>query len=361
MTHDLPRYLLSVRRDSSIVYRYNPPADAIASNIVQRTTCGTDYTTAVAYANAHNEVLDNWRKEHRYLKHLSEKSTVDSLVKSYLLSVGYAALADKTKQDYVYYINCWLSDISKTRLADMSTPTCQRLYDKHASHSVSLSNHSLSVYRLLFSYAIRNGFTKHNPFTNVKRLSDKPRRVVWEKKHIKQFMDTAFSKYEWRNVGFIVYMAYSWGQRLGDMRTLTWDDYSVSTGILKLEQSKRRARVTIPTSKDLQAMLKEQHETNGWQKYIVPSEVPDGRGGFKPFSLLGLAKLGNTIMKASKVPSGLRMMDLRRTAVTEMIEAGVPLPNVMAVTGHATPHSLTPYIKNTLKSATVAQDMRGML
>jgi hypothetical protein len=55
------------------------------------------------------------------------------------------------------------------------------------------------------------------------------------------------------------------------------------------------------------------------------------------------------------------MMDLRRTAVTEMIEAGVPLTNVMSVTGHATTHSLTPYIKNTLKSASVAQGMRDML
>jgi hypothetical protein len=57
----------------------------------------------------------------------------------------------------------------------------------------------------------------------------------------------------------------------------------------------------------------------------------------------------------------LQLMDLRRTAITEMVEAGVPLSNIMALSGHATPGSLAPYIKNTLRSASVAQQMRGML
>jgi len=89
--------------------------------------------------------------------------------------------------------------------------------------------------------------------------------------------------------------------------------------------------------------------------------VSDGSGGFKPFTLLQLAKQGKIVMKAAGVPEYLKMMDMRRTAVTEMIEAGVPLTNVMSVTGHATTHSLTPYIKNTLKSASVAQGMRDMI
>jgi integrase len=54
-------------------------------------------------------------------------------------------------------------------------------------------------------------------------------------------------------------------------------------------------------------------------------------------------------------------MDLRRTAITELVEAGVPLPNIMALSGHSTPQSLTPYMKATLKGSTLAQSMRGMI
>lgn len=363
----LPRYLLSFIRYDTTHYRYNPPVDAIDAGIVERKACGTDYEAAVEYAEKHNAIMDAWRKEHRYLKNLSERSRVEDLFKSYINSIGYKALSQKSKTDYVYYLKQWFHDTTvaqelyRTRLCDIATPMCQRIYDKHAENSISLANHTLAVYRLLFSFAIRNGFTKHNPFTEVSRRQDKPRRVVWEKKHIKQFMDKAFTKYEWRNIGLLVYMAYSWGQRLGDMRLLTWDNYNADTGVMKLEQSKRRARVEIPTSAALREMLTQQKADIGWQKYIVPSPIGDGSGGFKPYTLLQLAKVGGTIMRESGIPEHLKMMDMRRTAVTEMIEAGVPLTNVMSVTGHATTHSLTPYIKNTLKSASVAQDMRDMI
>lgn len=363
----LPRYLVLVTRGVTPVYRYIPPADAVEAGVVARAMCGTDYEAAVVYANEKNELMDKWRKEVRYSKNLSEKSSLEDLFKAYINSIGYKALSPKSKTDYAYYLKQWFNDTAvvhtllKTRLGDLSTPMCQRIYDKHAENSVSLANHTLAVYRLLFSFAIRNGFTKHNPFTEIDRRQDKPRRVVWEKKHIKKFMDVAFSKYEWRNVGLLVYMAYSWGQRLGDMRLLTWDNYDADTGVMKLEQSKRRARVELPTSTGLREMLAQQKADIGWQKYIVPSSRGDGSGGFKPFTLLQLAALGGTIMKAADLPTHLKMMDMRRTAVTEMIEAGVPLTNIMSVTGHATTHSLTPYIKNTLKSASVAQGMRDML
>ena len=363
----LPRYLLEVTRDNKVLYRYNPPPSAIDAGITERISCGTDYKLAVEHANKNNAIIDDWREHHRYLKNLSEKSRLSGLISSYVNSIGYKALSVKSQHDYVYYLEQWYTDntvvqqLSNTRLIDISTPSCQRIYDKHAGNSVSLANHSLAIYRLLFSYAIRNGFTKHNPFTEVSKRPDKPRRVVWEKKHIKQFMDKAFTKYEWRNVGLLVYMAYSWGQRLGDMRMLTWDNYDADTGVMKLEQSKRRARVEIPTSSGLREMLRQQKDDLGWQKYIVPSTKGDGCGGFVPYTLLQLAKQGGIIMNAAGLPDHLKMMDMRRTAVTEMIEAGVPLTNVMSVTGHATTHSLTPYIKNTLKSASVAQGMRDMI
>ena len=55
----------------------------------------------------------------------------------------------------------------------------------------------------------------------------------------------------------------------------------------------------------------------------------------------------------------LRLSDMRRTATTEMIEAGVGLAQLMQVTGHANPQSVKPYMKNTLRGATLAMQMRG--
>lgn len=361
------RYMLTIERNNKVFYRYNPPADAIEAGIVSRKQLLCSYDEAVAYCEEQNKLLDEWRREHRYLKNLSEKSKVSDLIKSYMHSIDFDKLSKKAKYDYPYYLKQWYQSrtagttLINTRLVDLSAPMCQRIYDEHAAHSKSFANHTLAVYKIIFNYAIRNGFTTFNPFKAVKTQAVRPRRVVWEREHLKQFMDTAFTKYEWRNVGLIVYMAYSWAQRLGDMRCLKWSSYDMDTGVLNLEQSKRRARVSIPTHSDLRSMLEQQHKDFGWQSYIAPSQRKDSSGKLQPYSLTMLAKIGKEIMQAAGLPDDLQLMDLRRTAVTEMVQVGVPIPNIMALTGHATPHSLTPYMRHTLKSATVAQEMRGMI
>lgn len=363
----LPRYVMKVNRGSRVVYRYNPPADAIDHGVLKRKDIGEDYSEAVAYADAQNKILDEWRSERKYLKNLSEKSKVSDLIKSYTNNITFTKLSAKAQHDYKYYLSRWLNNkaggvpLASCRLADLNTPSCQKIYEEHAEHSVSLSNHCLAVYRLLFNYAIRHGYTIFNPFSKVLRRADKPRKTVWTREDVRAFLNTAYSEFKWRNIGLIAQMAYEYGQRMGDMRMLTWDSFDLDNGVLHLEQSKRRARVSIPTSAGLLTMLRQQKQEYGWQKYVAPSNIPDRQGGLRPYTLFSLSKVANKVMEEAHLPKDLRLQDLRRTAVTEMIEVGVPLPNIMAISGHATPQSLTPYIKNTLRSATVASQMRGLI
>jgi len=52
-------------------------------------------------------------------------------------------------------------------------------------------------------------------------------------------------------------------------------------------------------------------------------------------------------------------MDLRRTAVTEMMEGGVDLVGIMQVTGHQNTASVKPYMVNTYSGASKALAARG--
>ena len=63
-------------------------------------------------------------------------------------------------------------------------------------------------------------------------------------------------------------------------------------------------------------------------------------------------------MREAELPDDLRLMDLRRTGVTQMMEAGVPLPQIMSVTGHTHVASVKPYMKNTFASANNALTAR---
>ena len=55
----------------------------------------------------------------------------------------------------------------------------------------------------------------------------------------------------------------------------------------------------------------------------------------------------------------LTAMDLRRTAVTEMMEGGVDLAGIMQVTGHKNIGSIKPYMVNTFSGASKALSARG--
>ena len=361
----LPRYVQAVVRDGATHWRYNPPADAVKAGAVPRCNLPLDFAEASVVAQGYNTTLDYWRKEQRYLATLTGDARVVDLIKAYKATPSFAKLSAKSAKDYLYYLEHWHTTnaggtaLLYTKMDNLNAPLCQRIYDKHAEHSVSFANHSLSVYKLLFNFAIRLGYITFNPFAKVLRRKENPRRIVWDKEHLKAFMDVAFSRFETRSIGLIAYMAYAYAQRLGDMRNLKWSHFNSDTGVLSLEQSKRRARVSIPTPAGLRDMLVQQKAEYGWQQYIAPASQNDGHGHLKPYTLHSLGRAAKQIMIEAKLPAGLQLMDMRRTAVTEMIDAGVPLPNVMAMTGHSTPQSLVPYMKNTLKSATVAQDMRN--
>ena len=65
-------------------------------------------------------------------------------------------------------------------------------------------------------------------------------------------------------------------------------------------------------------------------------------------------------MRLAKLPEELRLMDLRRTGVTQMIDKGVPIGQLMSVTGHNHVSSVKPYMKHTYDAANNALTQRNI-
>ena len=93
------------------------------------------------------------------------------------------------------------------------------------------------------------------------------------------------------------------------------------------------------------------------QQYVVPNIKPVG-GKYLTYTLEQVSKQGRILMDRNNIPSNKRLMDLRRTGIMEMVDGGVPLPQIMSVSGHTNPASVKPYMKNTLASATNALTTR---
>ena len=283
--------------------------------------------------------------------------TVQQLVDKYYTSNDFNMLRDRTKKDYQYFLGVMCDSFGDGNFDKLSSKQAKHAYEEWVVRGISFANHICTVSSIVFRYAIDMEYATVNPFASVRRKTPPQRKVVWTEDDVRQFLDTAYSTFEWRSIGLIVHMAYEWCQRLGDMRLLTWDNFDFANRKLSLEQSKRRAEVTLPIEDDLYDMLTHQEQDFGFQQYVAPRTMPV-QGQYQPYSIERLSKAGRAVMREAGLSEELRLMDLRRTGTTQMVEAGVPMGQIMSVTGHTNPQSVKPYMKNTYSSANSALTMR---
>lgn len=283
--------------------------------------------------------------------------TVQQLVDKYYTSNDFSMLRDRTKKDYQYFLGVMCDSFGDVNFDKLSSKQAKHAYEEWVVRGISFANHICTVSSIVFRYAIDMEYAQINPFASVRRKTPAQRKVVWTEDDVRNFLDTAYSEFHWRSIGLIVHMAYDWCQRLGDMRLLTWDNFDFANRKLSLEQSKRRAEVTLPIEDDLYDMLIHQEQDFGFQQYVVPRTSPV-QGQYHPYSMERLSKAGRAVMREAGLPDELRLSDLRRTGTTQMVEAGVPMGQIMSVTGHSNPQSVKPYMKNTYASANNALTTR---
>jgi len=200
--------------------------------------------------------------------------------------------------------------------------------------------------------------THKNPINNLTRKADGVRSVKWSRNDVKKFLSVAYADFRWRSIGLITHMSYDWAQRVGDMRNLKWSAINFDEKRLDIKQSKRGAEVHLPISENLIKMLRQQEKDFGFQEYVAPRVRPIGQS-YTPYNIKEVSYLMNEVKDKAKLPRELRAMDLRRTAITEMVEGGVDLAGVMQVSGHRSPQSVKPYLVNTYSGAVKALEGRN--
>tara|TARA_R110002012_G_scaffold54244_5_gene139177 strand:- start:8630 stop:9553 length:924 start_codon:yes stop_codon:yes gene_type:complete len=292
--------------------------------------------------------------------------TIGDMVSYYLHSPQFLALRPRSQKDYEYVLTRALAtpvSLSKVfesiKIAKVSVSDCKIVYQAWLQKGKRTANSTATVLSVVFNMAEELELLASNPMRRVKKAKQDVRRVMWSRDQVKLFLDTAYGEYKWRSIGLIVHMAYEFAQRVGDMRLLKWKCIDFDTNRLNLVQSKRRAEVQIPINASLLAMLKEQHDDFGFQEYVAPHVNPRD-GDYRPYNEFDVSILVNEVKSKANLPKELTAMDMRRTAITEMVEAGVDTTQIMAVSGHNSPNSMRPYIKHTFKSANNALTRRDL-
>ena len=290
--------------------------------------------------------------------------TFDDLVAYYRTTPQFLSLRLRTQRDYDYCIEravrTFLSPkvtFGRTNMGKISVSECKKAYQEWLKSGIRTANATSTVVSILFNLAIELELVPNNPMRFVKKMQTQPRKVMWTADQVRLFCDTAYEEYKWRSIGLIVQMAYTFAQRIGDMRSLKWDSINFEERRLDLEQSKKRAEVHLPININMFRMLEQQHKDFGFQEFVAPHPFPRS-GSYVNYNDKEISYIVNQIKDKANLPKELTARDMRRTAITEMVEAGVDTTQIMAVSGHNSPNSMRPYIKHTFNSASNALDRR---
>ena len=291
-------------------------------------------------------------------------ATVGQIVEFYLNSDHFANLKGNTQKQYEAHLNAVLATrvlgkrLEDYRARSLKAQHTNLAYQEWLKIGIRTANYRKAALSTAWKYCMRLDIMENDPVKLIKTTSDQPRKVRWTREQVSTFLDTAYSDFKWRSIGLIVHMAYECAQRVGDMRVLTWDKVNLEAQRIDLTQSKRGADVHLPIPEALTAMLQQQKQDFGFQTYVAPKTTPVA-GAYVPYPVDQIDDAINEVKDASGLPKNITAMDLRRTAITEMVEGGADLAQIMQVSGHRSPDSVKPYMVNTFTGAKNALAKRG--
>lgn len=208
-------------------------------------------------------------------------------------------------------------------------------------------NRELQILKRIFNLAIEQGRIAGKP--TFKMLREAPARAGFFERQQYESVLAHLPTY----IQPVVTFAYITGWRIADeVLPLEWRQVDFEAGEIRLDAgtTKNDEGRVFPFTTDLRRLLEAQHDEHERLKrtgQIVPwvfcRMVAKGRGGpLEPRRMQGFGTSWKTACRAAGCP-GRIPHDLRRTAVRNLVRAGIPESVAMKLTGHKTRSVFEPY------------------
>jgi len=268
---------------------------------------------APAAADAYRELIKTPSSD-QFLAGLADK---------YLQSASYAGLAKRTQRDRRLALDVVRRDLGELEVRALNAKGARKLlidWRNRYQATPATADRQMAALAALMVWANENEIVAANPLENWPRIYKVNRAdVIWTKADLVRLLKGADADFR----RAVLLAAFS-GLRLGDLVRLTWADVGREAITLATSKSNGRRVVTVPITAKIRAILQQIGRKD------VGAVLTHSRG--RPWSGWGL----QTAMQRAKTAAGvkgLRLHDLRGTAATHLVRAGLPLADVATVMG----------------------------
>ncbi len=285
------------------------------------------FEAAIAEAEKINADVDKWRSGAVEVATVPVVNSVSALIASYKKSKNYRKLADNTKEDYDYRLELIDKWAGKVPVTGITRKAVHDFWEKLARKSEWKANATIRVLRLLLNYAIDMEIIGINPATRPGLISIAPRNVVWTREELFAAVESA-DKLKYYNIGTAILLAAFLAQREADILKLEWSDYQ--NGAFFIRQNKTKAYIAVP----VHPILKERLDTYKDRFGLVVKSDLTGRKYTKDAFTHRFDLIRKDVCKKLPEMERCKFMDLRRTAIVNLAEAGCTEAQISAVSGH---------------------------
>lgn len=346
-----PKYTIAkVLADGCTAWYWNPPSAARRDGLVAE-ALGCDRRAAMARAAVLNAQWDDLRSRTGGRPH----GTVAWGIARYLKGGRFGELQPSSQRTYLQAIRHIEAVFGPHPAEAVRVRHAQAFYERlrrprpgSERPRLGLANGVLRVARLLWDSFAGDEIVTANPFLEVKMRGLASRETCWTRAQVEAFVANADDMGE-SGIATAVLLAFELCQRQGDILSLTWAQLAGS--FVRLRQSKTRAKVIA----ELPPYLCERLAKLRKERAEVVLQ-PDGEPWRKSMNVF--RRRFRAIAEVAALPKTLTFMDLRRSGITEMAEAGATDNEILAVSGHKTREMLKIYARTTGAQATHGLEKR---
>lgn len=253
------------------------------------------------------------------------KNFVAGLIVAYRQSPAWKKLAPSTQQAWTRWLDQIHADFGELSVRAMASKGARALIldwrDKWADRPRS-ADYAIQVLARVLSWAKDRELIDRNPAEGIASLYSADRsEEIWDEAALAAAKEKAPA-----HVAAAIELLARTGLRIGDVVALTWDAVDLEAGeiVWATSKSRRRRKAVIPITKALRAALIALPRHGG------PTVLTTAAG--RAWSSPGV--LSNAIRKAARAAGvGRRTHDLRGTAATHLVSAGLSYPQVAMIMG----------------------------
>lgn len=234
-----------------------------------------------------------------------------------------------TQKTYKSRINKIVDHFGRYSIDEISQRDIKPVLKKIAKKQQVNANRVQAIFSMIFSYAVKEGYTKNDPLKGMEKIGgkEKAREPNYSHEEIRALWD-AFDQQD-EPLNSLLKILLLTGQRIGETSRMQWKDIDRNNALWIIPKSQTKGDQThiVPLSGMAIEVLENVHQLTGKSDYVFVSPMKKG----KPLSHFGAST--KRIRNLTKIER-FRIHDLRHIVITGMISIGIDFVHVGKSVAH---------------------------